>query len=168
MKYLERGGFQNHPLMKLTLGLALVFLAGFWVTNLAIFSSRLGFTPAKIAEHYVGSEADFTPPRTLGSMLEVTHAHLAIMPVVILLLTHLLIFAPVPYRFKAGVIIASFGSALLDEGSDWLIRYVHPGFAYLKLASFLVFQTLLALLLVGLAWFLIRSPAKKKGPAHPH
>jgi hypothetical protein len=37
MKYLQSGGFQDQPLMRLTLSLALLLLAAFWVSNLALY-----------------------------------------------------------------------------------------------------------------------------------
>ena len=33
MKYMQEGGFQHNPLMRLTLGLTLVLLVGFWATT---------------------------------------------------------------------------------------------------------------------------------------
>lgn len=159
MKYLERGGFQTQSLMRLTLGLSIALLSLFWVTNLALFVSRLGFTPASIASYYLGSEADYRPPRTAGAMLEVTHAHLPMMALVILLLTHLLIFAPYAKRTRVLLIVGAFLSAALDEGAGWLVRFVHPGFAIVKLAAFVSLQGILGFLLVGLALFL-RSGAK--------
>ena len=66
MKYMERGGFQTQELMRWTLGLTCLLLSGFWVTNFALFFSRLGFTAASIAAYYRGSEAEFRPPRTAG------------------------------------------------------------------------------------------------------
>ena len=154
MKYLERGGFQTQSLMRLTLGLACLLLLAFWVTNFALFGSRLGWTPSSVAAYYLGSDADFRPPRTAGSMLEVTHAHLPMMALVMLLLTHLMIFAPWSRRLKVTLIAAAFLSALLDEGSGWLVRFVHPGFAWVKLGAFAVLQAVLAVLLGGLAAFL--------------
>ena len=171
MKYLERGGYQTQPLMRLTLGLAIGLLSLFWVTNFAIFVSRLGVTPA--LEAMIGgheqhralpaaerpriafSEADYRAPRTAGSMLEVTHAHLPMMALVMLLLTHLLIFAPYSKRTRVLLIVGAFLSAVLDEGAGWLVRFVHPGFAVLKLAAFVSLQGILAFLLVGLALFLL-------------
>ena len=158
MKYLERGGFQTQEPMRWTLGLTSVLLAFFWVTNLALFLSRLGATPASIAAYYLGSEADFRPPRTAGAILEVTHSHLPVMALVMLLLTHLLIFAPYSRRARLAMIGTAFLSALLEEGSGWLIRFVHPAFAWLKLASFLVLQGTLAFLLLGL-WAFLRAGA---------
>ena len=151
---MERGGFQTQELMRWTLGLTCLLLAGFWVTNLALFLSRLGLAPSSIAAYYLGSEADFRPPRTLGAMLEVTHSHLPVMALVLLLLTHLLIFAPYSRRARFGMVGIAFFSALFEEGAGWLIRFVHPGFAWLKLSAFLVLQGTLAFLLVGLLLFL--------------
>ena len=169
MKYLERGGYQAQPLMRLTLGLAIGLLSLFWVTNLALFWSRLGFTPASIAAYYLGSEADFRAPRTAGAMLEVTHAHLPMMALVMLLLTHLLIFAPYSRRTRIVMIVGAFLSAALDEGAGWLVRFVHPGFAIVKLLAFVSLQGILAFLLVGLALFLrsgrpSRSDFQVEGP----
>lgn len=159
MKYMERGGFQTQGLMRLTLGLSIGLLSLFWVTNLTLFVSRLGLTPASIASYYRGSEADYRPPRTAGSMLEVTHAHLPMMALVTLLLTHLLIFAPYSRRARILLIVGAFASAAFDEGAGWLVRFVHPGFAVVKLAAFVSLQGILGFLLVSLALFL-RSGAQ--------
>jgi len=162
MKYMERGGFQSQGLMRLTLGLSIGLLSLFWVTNFALFVSRLGFTPASVAAYYAGSEADYRPPRTAGAMLEVTHAHLPMMALVMLLLTHLLIFAPYSKRTRVLLIVGAFVSAALDEGAGWLVRFVHPGFAVVKLAAFVSLQGILAFLLVALALFL-RTGAQAEG-----
>jgi len=154
MKYMEKGGFQGHPLMRLTLYWTLLFLAGLWATNAAMYFSRMGLGPRSVQAYYLGSEEEYSQPRSAQSMLEVTHAHLPVMGVVVLLLTHLMIFAPYSDRTKRWMIGGTFLAALLGEGSGWLVRFAHPAFAWLKIASFLGFQTCLALLIVGLAAFL--------------
>jgi len=127
VKYMERGGFQGQPLMRLTLGLSILLLALFWVTNFALFASRLCFTPASVVAYYIGSEADYRPARTAGSMLEVTHAHLPMMALVVLLLTHLLIFAPYSKRTRVMLIVGAFLSAALDEGAiGWVATHRRP------------------------------------------
>src|SRR5262249_44315124 len=93
MKYMERGGFESQGLIGAAPGWTLVLLSGVWIPNLVLFATRLGFTPASIAAYYRGSEAEFRPPRTAGAMLEVTHSHLPMMALVVLLLTHLMIFS---------------------------------------------------------------------------
>lgn len=157
MKYLQSGGFQNNPLMRLTLGLALALLAGFWVSNLALYFMHMNLDPASVAAYYRGDEASFLPPRSAGSMLEVTHMHLPMFALVLLLLTHLLIFAPLRHAAKVGFVVASFASALLMEAAGWMTRFWHPGFAWLKVGSFVVFQALLFGLIAGLAVFLLAA-----------
>lgn len=154
MKHLQNGGFQHHPLMRRTLAFTCLLVAGLWATNLAMYFSRMGLSPASVAAYYGGSEADYRPPRSAASMLETSHAHLAMMALVMLLLTHLAIFAPYSEKVRGALITTGFLSALLDEGSGWLVRFAHPGFAWLKIASFLAFQAVLAVLLWTLAAFL--------------
>jgi hypothetical protein len=68
----------------------------------------------------------------------------------------------VPLRngVKAWLIAVPFASALLDEGASWLVRFVHPGFAYLKIAGFLALQTSLAVL-VGLSLWAVFSGSQR-------
>jgi hypothetical protein len=157
MKYMQNGGFQNHPLMRLTLVWSLIFLAGLWLTNFFMYFSRMSLLPQSVADYYRGSETLFTQPRSLPSMLEVTHMHLPMMAIVVLLLTHLLIFAPFTHRAKVVLIGVSFGSALLQEAAGWLVRFAHPGFSLLKILSFLAFQAMLGFLLSALALYLWRA-----------
>lgn len=166
MKYMERGGFQNHPLMRQTLLWTCLLLTGFWVSNFYFYFSKMGMSPASVVEYYKGSEASFRPPKTASSMIEVTHMHLPMMALVLLLLTHLLIFAPMSNARKSAFIGLSFGAALLLEGSGWLVRFVSPSFAWLKIASFLTLQAMLAYLLCGLGLYLFQPDHPKKNSGH--
>ncbi len=154
MKYMQQGGFQSNPLMRLTLGLTLVLLVGFWATNIAMFFSRMSLDPGSVVTYYNGSEEDFRPPRSAGSMLETTHLHLPMMAVVLLLLTHLLIFLPLSRGAKVGLILAAFASVVLEEGGGWLVRFVSPAYAPLKVIGFLGLQSAIAFLLTALGLFL--------------
>ena len=157
MKYLQNGGYQNNPLMRLTLTFAAVFLAGFVVTNFMLYFSKMDLTPSSVASYYLGSEENFLPARSYLSMLEVTHGHLPMMALVLLLLTHLVLFAPLSSRMKLALVITPFVSGLTSEAAGWLVRFVDPGFAWLKVASFLTLQASLIALLAILAAFLISS-----------
>ncbi len=163
MKYLEKGGFQNHPMMRLTLMWTCLLLAGFWITNFYFYFSKMGLTAQSVVDYYNGSEARFLPPRSAHAMLEVTHMHLPMMALVMLLLTHLLIFAPFSNAFKAFFISTSFGSALLLEAAGWLVRFAHPGFAVLKILSFLTLQGMIGFLLTALVMYLQRPAPAQKG-----
>ena len=162
MKYLQSGGFQEQPLMRLTLGMALLLLAGFWVTNLGLYFAHMSLDPASVVDYYRGNEAEFRPARSAVGMLEVTHMHLPMFALVFLLLTHLMIFAPLRSRVKVVLIAAAFGSALLSEAAGWMTRFWHPGFAWLKVTMFVLMQVTLGGLIVALARFLATSAAARQ------
>lgn len=161
MKYMVNGSFQNQNLMKLTLLLTLIFLVGFWFTNFALYFAKMDFSPQSIRDYYLGSEEQFRLPRTYQSMLEVTHSHLPMMALVVLLLTHLLIFAPYKLKTKIGLILGGFLFALLNESAGWLVRFVNPAFAWLKVTAFIAFQSILGFLITALTMFLIKGTSLK-------
>ena len=74
---MQTGGFQNHPLMRMTLAWTLAFAAGLWITNAAMYLKRMDLTPSSVQAYYLGDAAEYSQPRTAASMLEVSHAHLA-------------------------------------------------------------------------------------------
>ena len=170
MRYLQSGGFQSHPQMRLTLGLTLVLLAAFWVSNAALYFAHMNLSPASVVAYYRGDEARFMAPRSAESMLEVTHMHLPMFALVTLLLTHLLIFAPMRYGAKVAFVVTAFGSALLSEAAGWMTRFWHPGFAWLKVGAFVLFQGTLAYLIVGLGVFLgsAGAQARRKHQSRRH
>lgn len=163
MKYMVNGSFQSHSLMKLTLIFTVLLLTGFWVTNFALYFAKMDLTPKSVQDYYLGSEEQYRMPRTYQSMLEVTHAHLPMMALVVLLLTHLLIFSPYGSAAKVAFIVVGFAFALLNESAGWLVRFVHPAFAWLKVVSFVCFQGILGFLLLALAAFLLRGSARSQG-----
>ncbi|MGH2567140.1 MAG: hypothetical protein ACRDGA_02290 [Bacteroidota bacterium] len=162
MKYMQNGGFQKNSLMRLTLWLTLLFLAGFVFTNFLIYFDKMDFSPGSVVSYYNGSEENFRPARSYQSMLEVTHAHMAMMAFVLLLLTHLIIFAPFSKFRRVVFIVVAFGSALLNEASGWLVRFVSSDYAWLKVASFSTLQAVLIFLLASLAIFLLRSAREEQ------
>ncbi|MFQ5771495.1 MAG: hypothetical protein ACE5HX_13235 [bacterium] len=157
MKYMQNGSFQNQSLMKLTLMLTLVFLTGFWITNFALYFAKMNLTPQSVQDYFLGSEEKYKMPRTFQSMLEVTHSHLPMIGLVVLFLTHLLIFAPYKFKNKVSIIICGFTLALLNESAGWLVRFVSPAFAWLKVTTFIAFQIMLGFLITALVIFLMRD-----------
>ncbi len=156
MKYMVNGNYRGHVITRVTLMCTLVFLSGFWITNVLLYTQNLGFDASAIVTYYRGSDEEFAMPRTYGSMLEVTHMHLSMMAMVLLLLTHLAIFLPWPMRARVALVLATFGSALLGETAGWLVRFVHPGFAWLKMGAFVGLQLTLGFLVLSLAYYLFK------------
>ncbi|MBI4055204.1 MAG: hypothetical protein HY402_03625 [Elusimicrobia bacterium] len=150
----------------MTLIWSLVFLAGLWASNLLMYFSRMSLTPQSVQTYYLGSEAQFRAPRSFASLLETAHTHLPIFALAILLVTHLLIFADFSDRRKKLLITTTFATALLNESSGWLVRYLHPAFSWLKILSFSGFQLSLGLCLFLLARFLLAGPSSLHTPPH--
>lgn len=159
------GSYRGHVVTRVTLVCTLVFLSGFWVTNVLLYLQNLGFDPASVVTYYRGAEDEFAMPRTYGSMLEVTHMHLSMMAMVLLLLTHLCIFLPWSLRARVVLVLVTFACALLGESAGWLVRFVHPGFAWLKIAAFVGLQTSLGFLIGALAWYLTRREVRPESAA---
>ncbi len=151
------GGFKVNPFMRLTLSLTLVFFVVFWTTNFLLFFQKTGLSYKAVVDYYLGSESEFTAPRSYQGMLEVTHFHMPMMGMVMLLLTHLLMFVPMRNGWRTFWVVVPFLSAFVGEASGWLVRFIHPGFAYLKIAAFCTLQISLGGVLVLLFWGIWRK-----------
>ena len=148
----------RNELLRLILGLFLVYVLLFWITNWILYFQKMTLNPASVAAYYHGDpELDFgRPPRPLGAMAEVAHFHLFAMGLLVMTLTHLLLFLPIAVRTKAILVSIAFASALLDEGAGWLVRFVHPGFAVVKVCGFLLLQASMLGLILALFVGLLR------------
>ncbi len=150
MRYVVTGEWNKNSLLRLILFFFLVFILFFWVTNWILYFQKMTLDPASVVGYLRGDPAaEFgLPPRPLGALAETSHFHLFAMGVLVMTLTHLVLFVPVSARIKGTLTLVTFLSALLNEGSNWLVRFVHPGFAVLKVACFLLLQVSLFGLLV--------------------
>jgi hypothetical protein len=163
MRFVVTAEWKENHLLRLVLAAFLVYVALFWVTNAALFFVHMGLGYAPVVEHYLGSAEGFGQPRSFKVLLEVTHFHLFAMGILVLTMTHLVLFVPLGVPTKAVLVVATFASALLDEASGWLVRYVHPAFAYLKLASFLALQASLGATVAIVGWAVWRTPPNAYG-----
>ena len=157
MRFVISGEMSRNRLLQVIVAAYSFYVALLWITNAALYFEKMGLTRASVVDYYLGNEQQFTEPRSFAGMLEISHFHLFAMGMLLLVLTHLVLFTPISNRAKAWLIVAPFAAALLDEGSGWLVRFVSPVFALAKIAGFLALQTSLAVL-VGLAlWSTFRG-----------
>jgi len=116
----------------------LVYILLHWVSSFWLYFAKLGFGYQSVVEYYLGCEEKFMQPRSMLGMLEVSHFHFFSAGLLLLTITHLLL--PLGKGAKRSLIYLCFGSALLDIISGWLVRFVHPTFAWLKITSFWCLQ----------------------------
>jgi hypothetical protein len=158
MRFVVTAEWKENHLLRLVLGAFLVYVFLFWLTNGLLFFAHMGLSYAAVVAHYRGAEDAFLQPRSYLVLLEISHFHLFAMSILILTMTHLVLFLPLSVPAKATLIVAAFASALLDEAGGWLTRFVHPGFAYVKLVGFLTLQASLGALMGLVAHAVWRTP----------
>lgn len=163
MRFIVTGEWSRNRLLQVIILLYVGYVAGLWLTNALLYFNKMGLDPASVVDYYLGNEEQFRPPRTYQGLLEVSHFHLFAMGMLLLVLTHVMLFIPVGNGLKIALIVVPFFSALLDEGAGWLVRYGHPGFAILKVTGFVLLQTSLAALCVIAVWAIFRGSHEHYG-----
>jgi len=151
-------GEQNRQLLINSLILMfLVYVALLWVSNGLMYFHKMNLTADSVLVYYLGSEQDFTQPKSYQSLLEVTHFHLFAMGMLVLTLTHLMLMTHLPTVLKIWISAIVFASAIADEIAGWLVRYVHPHFAYFKIGAFLMLEISLAALIIVVIISLVQA-----------
>ncbi len=108
--------------------------------------------PSSVVAYYLGDPEKFTSPRTYQGLLEVSHFHLFAFGMLLLVMTHLMLFVPLSGRAKAWLISVPFFAGVLDEGASGMVRYGGEAFAIAKVAGFLLLQGSLAVLIIVSVW----------------
>jgi hypothetical protein len=168
MRFVVTGEWSRNRLLQTIVVLYVIYVAGLWTTNALLYFGKMSLDPASVVEYYLGAAERFSAPRSYQVLLEISHFHLFAMGMLLLVLTHLMLFVPLADRTKLLLIVSPFVSALLDEGSGWLVRFVHPGFAWLKVFGFLALQTSLAALILLSLWSVFRGSAQSYRSGEPH
>ena len=157
MRFVVTGEWSRNRLLQTIVVLYALYVILLWVTNALLYFDSMGLTPDSVVAHYLGDEERFLSPSSYQGLLEVSNFHLFAMGMLLLVLTHLMLFIPVSGSLKAWLIAVPFLAGLVSEGAGWLIRFVSPHFAWLKIAGFLSLQISLALL-VGIALWSVFTP----------
>lgn len=142
---------------KLIMTFFLVFML--LAAALAVFMShqRTQLEPAGAAAYYRGDEQRLLFPKESTELIETTHFHLFITPLIFVTVGHLFLLSAWGRRWKTFIISSCFVYILLDIAKPWLIRYVAAGFGVLApINSALLGGTMLVCILVPLyeMWFL--------------
>ena len=152
MRFVITGEWDRNRLLQTIVVLYAIYVGLLWISNAALYFDKMDLGPDSVVAYYLGSEEQFLAPRSYRGLLEVSHFHLFAVGMLLLVLTHLALFVPLPGAAKAWLVAVPFASALLDEGAGWLVRFGGPGFAWLKVAGFLLLQASLLLLIIASLW----------------
>lgn len=155
MRFFVTGEQNRQVLLNTIVLLFLGYILLLWLSNGLMYFHKMGLSAQSVIDYYLGSEEKFTKPISYQSLLEVAHFHLFAMGMLVLTLTHLVLFTPLAMGPKVWLTGLTFFSALADEAAGWLVRFVHPGFAYFKIGAFLLLEASLLALLILTALSLI-------------
>ncbi len=131
----------------------LLVLSGF-----LLFDSKIGFSVQGVLDYYLGNEEMFTQEKTALGILKIVLPHIFAFGLFSMVLLHFLIFTSHRNSPKAKALIyLIFITALLEIITPFFIINGYHFFAYLKLFSFFLFESLI--LYTG--WLLFTSILKK-------
>ncbi|MDI1276913.1 hypothetical protein [Methylobacter sp.] len=157
MRYFVTGEQHRKSLLNALVLMFLVYIALLWVSNGMMYFHHMDLTPDSVIAYYLGSEEQFTQPRSYQGMLEVSHFHLFSMGMLVLTLTHLMLMTEFSVRLKIWLSSSTYAAALADEAGGWLVRFADPLFAYFKIAAFVMLELSLAALLIVVITTLVRA-----------
>ena len=157
MRFFVTGEQYSKTLLNALILMFLGYIALLWLSNGLMYFNHMNLTPESVISYYLGSEQQFTQPRSYQGMLEVSHFHLFSMGMLVLTLTHLMLMTQLSIRLKIWISWLTYTSAVADEAAGWLVRFVNPLFAYFKIAAFVILELSLASLLIVVVLALIRA-----------
>jgi hypothetical protein len=157
MRYFVTGEQHRKSLLNSLVLMFLGYIALLWVSNGLMYFHHMDLTAQSVVAYYLGSEEQFSQPKSYQSMLEVSHFHLFSMGMLVVTLTHLMLMTNFSVRLKIWLSGMTYLSAIADEAGGWLVRFVHPLFAYFKVASFLVLEFSLVALVCVVSLALLRA-----------
>ncbi len=157
MRYFVTGEQHRKSLLNALVLMFLGYIALLWLSNGLMYFHHMDLTPKSVIDYYLGSEEQFTQPRSYQGMLEVSHFHLFSMGMLVVTLTHLMLMTNFSIRLKIWLSGLIYVSAIADEAGGWLVRFVHPLFAYFKIASFVLLEFSLLALVCVIAFALLRA-----------
>jgi hypothetical protein len=161
VRFVVTGEWTRNRLLKVIVWCFLLYTFTLWITNAGLFFSKMSLNPASIVDYYGGNEEKFMQPRSLLGLLEVLHFHGFAIGIMLLTLTHLLLFVPLSMKTKALGIGLSFFSAFANELSGWGVRFIHPGFAYSKIFFFVTLEGVLLFLMLAVGRALLFDQPSK-------
>ena len=88
MRYFVTGEQHRKSLLNTLVLMFLGYIALLWVSNGLMYFHHMDLTAKSVVEYYLGSEEQFTQPRSYQGMLEVSHFHLFAMGMLVVPTDH--------------------------------------------------------------------------------
>ena len=169
MRFVVTGEWTRNRLLKTIVWCFFTYTLILWLSNFGLYFAKMSLYPSSVVEYFRGNPDTFTQPKSLYGLLEMLHFHSFAMGILLMTLTHLVLFVPISMRTKAIGIAVAFTSGLGGELSGWGVRFVHPLFAYAKISFFLLLQCSILWLMISVARALLAgAPGDYSGQQTSH
>lgn len=127
------------------------------ISGIMLFEHKIGFSIQGVSEYYLGSEEKFIVAKSSAGVLKIVLPHIFAFALFSMVLLHFLIFTK--HRDTAhskALIYLLFSSAALEIFSPFMILLGAEFFVFIKIASFVLFESLV----IYIAWLLLNSIIK--------
>ena len=108
MRFIVTGEWSRNRLLQVIVLLYVLYVAALWVTNALLYFQKMSLSYESVVSYYRGNEELFLSPRSYQGLLEVSHFHLFAFGMLLLLMTHLMLFIPVKTSWKVWLITVPF------------------------------------------------------------
>lgn len=124
------------------------------ISGTMLFEHKIGFSPQSVNEYYMGNSQEYIPAKTPSGILKIVLPHIFAFGLFTMVILHFLVFTKERNSFKSRLLIyLTFISAFLEISTPFLIIGGVEFFAYFKIISFVLFESLI----LYSAWLLFRS-----------
>ncbi len=141
-----QGNNGMNPALKVATGLVLIFILAGTLFSVWHGIQKVGFRAQTVQIYYLGSGEELSYPKELPELLESTHVHLFMIPLVYYILCHLFAQTSLSFFWKMSCIGLTFANIAVFLLTPYLVRFVSPGFAVLIPIHHVVFATTALLL----------------------
>ncbi len=124
------------------------------ISGIMLFEHKIGFSVQSVSEYYLGSSDKFIVAKTGSGVLKIILPHIFAFGLFAMVILHFLVFTKERGKTKTKMLIyLTFITAFLEITSPFLIILGAEFFAYVKIISFILFESLILYSL----WLLLHS-----------
>lgn len=128
-----------NPALKVATGFLILFLCAGIFMGVGRSISEIGFTPETVRSYYLGSEEAMTYPKEFPELMESTHVHFFMIPVIYYLLCYFFAQIGTASRWKTVLVGLTFANIAGFLTAPFLIRYTSLHFERVLPVLYLIF-----------------------------
>ncbi|MBU1658801.1 hypothetical protein KKG72_07085 [bacterium] len=123
-------------------------------SGLMLFEHKIGLNVNSVLDYYLGNQDKYTAAKSMDGVLKIVLPHIFAFGLFSMVILHFLLFTSSRNKAEIKIIVyLTFTSALLEIAAPFFIILGAGFFAYLKIGSFVLFESLI----IYISWLLFKS-----------